>query len=155
MQINISNSYKNSVIISDTDINLKETFECGQCFRWNFDGEGYIGVVNGKVLRAIQKDKGFILENTTVEEFENIWSDYFDLKMDYSIILNDFPEDKFLEKAAIFGKGIRILKQNPIETIISFIISANNNIGRIKKIIEGFCYIYGKSIKYQNKMLFC
>lgn len=150
MQINILNSKNNSIFISDVDINLKETFECGQCFRWNFENGGYVGIVNGKVLKAIQKDNGFILENTTIEEFEKIWINYFDLKMDYSAIINDYPDDKFLEKAAVFGKGIRILKQNPLEMIISFIISSNNNIGRIKKIIESFCSLYGKPIQYQN-----
>ena len=147
-------SKKNSFMILGTDMNLKDTFECGQCFRWNFKNGKWTGVAYGRVVIAEQCDNGFILENTTLEDIENIWLDYFDLETDYKKISGAFPNDMFIQKAAEYGKGIHILKQEPHEAIISFIISANNNIKRIKKIIEKFCLLYGKPIEYGDDIYY-
>ncbi|MBQ2881814.1 MAG: DNA-3-methyladenine glycosylase 2 family protein [Clostridia bacterium] len=132
------------ILIDDCNISLKDTFDCGQCFRWEFDGEGWVGVVGKRVVRCVQSENGFIIENTTVEDVENFWKYYFDLEKDYGKIVDDFKDDVYLNAAADFGKGIRILRQEPLETIISFIISSNNNIKRIRGIIDRFCQTYGK-----------
>lgn len=142
--------------ISDIFISLKDTFECGQCFRWNEYKDGYIGVVANRVLYVYQNTYDeMYMQNTTREDIENFWIDYFDFNTDYDKIISEIPEsDEYLRTAANCGRGIRILKQEPFETVISFIISANNNIKRIKKIIEKLSYIYGSEIKYGNDVFY-
>lgn len=148
----ISQLDNGSVRISETYISLKDTFECGQCFRWNEYKDGYIGVAKGRVLYVKQNDfNEIIMENTTLAEAENLWTEYFDLNTDYDGIISSIPpEDEYLSAAAECGRGIRILKQDPSETVISFIISANNNIKRIKKIVEKLSSMYGDKISYNN-----
>lgn len=134
------------ILIDGCNISLKDTFDCGQCFRWSYDGEGWVGVVGKRAVRCVQLDNGFVIENTTVEEVESFWRVYFDLDRDYSSVIKGFESDSYLTAAAEYGQGIRILRQEPLETIISFIISSNNNIKRIRGIIERFCGTYGKSL---------
>ena len=134
-------------VLSNT--NLSHIFECGQCFRWNSDADGsYIGVVENEVVRARIADNTFILDGTTNEAF---WKNYFDLNADYTEIKNKLNKDKILKKCIEYGYGIRILKQEPFEAIISFIISANNNIPRIKKIIEALCRLYGQRLEFEGR----
>ena len=127
------------------DFNLVHTFECGQCFRWDMNNDGsYTGVVDGKVVNIEQDGSCFTVDCDDVE----LINDYFDLERDYSEIKSTLSiADEVLTKAVPQGYGIRLLKQNPWETLISFIISANNNIPRIKKIINSLCRNFGKEIK--------
>ena len=127
------------------DFNLVHTFECGQCFRWDMNDDGsYTGVVDDNVINITQNDSCF---NVDCEDIDLI-NDYFDLKRDYSEIKSTLSvADDVLTKAVPQGYGIRLLKQNPWETLVSFIISANNNIPRIKKIINSLCQNFGKEIK--------
>lgn len=142
---------KDSVVIKGVDISLEDTFECGQCFRWNKFERGYVGVAFGKVLYVYSEGDSLIFENTNEKEVRELWLDYFDLNTDYGKIAELIPEkDEYLRKAAECGRGIRILKQQPEETVISFIISANNNIKRIKGIIERFCERYGNEIEWKG-----
>lgn len=122
------------------------TFECGQCFRWNVtsppNGEiQYTGISNGKVCHI--KNGEIICDKND----ENYWKYYFAFDTDYTKI-NDklITSDESLKKCIDYGKGIRILRQDLWETIVSFIISANNNIPRIKKIIESICEMFGEKI---------
>ena len=140
--------------ITPTDISLKDTFECGQCFRWNDDGNGYIGVAYGKAVRFIQGDGCIYIKGADVEDIENIWLKYLSLDVDYSDVVKRFDDDEYIKKASQFGKGIRILRQEPCEATISFIISSNNNIKRIKKIIEHFCMLFGDPIEFEGKTLY-
>lgn len=119
------------------------TFECGQCFRWNSGNDGiYTGIAGGRVCRV---DGRKIICDAGDEDF---WRAYFDLSTDYAEIRSELlKSDKELEKCIDFGSGIRILKQDVWETIVSFIISANNNIPRIKRIIETLCEMYGDELK--------
>ncbi|MBQ2915921.1 MAG: DNA-3-methyladenine glycosylase 2 family protein [Clostridia bacterium] len=142
----ITDKGSKKILIDDCNISLKDTFDCGQCFRWTFDGIGWVGVVGKRAVRCIQQENGFIIENTTVEDVENFWKVYFDLEKDYGSVVSEFSDDEYLTSAAEYGKGIRILRQEPLETIISFIISSNNNIKRIRGIIERLCQTYGKPI---------
>ncbi|MCQ2455394.1 MAG: DNA-3-methyladenine glycosylase [Clostridia bacterium] len=123
------------------------TLDCGQSFRWVKKDNGWVGVAFNKKL-VIKEEKGtIILENTSKEDFLNIWYDYFDLGRDYAKIIEEIKSDAILNKASAFGSGIRILNQEPFETLCSFIISQNNNIPRIKGIIERLCKKYGEKIE--------
>ena len=149
MKIEVLNN--NLVLTNLKDFNLNHIFECGQSFRWDkTDDGGYIGVAYGKALKIIQNDDSVILYDTSIEDFKNIWSDYFDFTTDYSAIKKELSSDDVLNKAIEFGGGIRILRQDLWETVVSFIISASNNIPRIKKIISSLCELYGKKIEYMG-----
>jgi N-glycosylase/DNA lyase len=122
-------------------------FECGQAFRWVKNKDGYTGVVSGKVLKLKNKDDGYELQNTCMDEFNALWKNYFDIERDYAQINNELSKDEVIKRAVDFGLGIRILNQDFWETLISFIISANNNIPRIKGIIERLSLTYGRKIE--------
>ena len=146
-------TYKNNnIILSEfKDFSLTDVFDCGQCFRWNRTDDGsYIGVANNKALRISEDNNSLIFHNTTREDFENIWHDYFDLDRDYEEIRSLLGADENLSGAFDFGSGIRILKQPLWECVVSFIISASNNIPRIKKIVELLCKNFGDEISYMG-----
>jgi N-glycosylase/DNA lyase len=128
--------------ISD-DFEPEHIFECGQCFRWNKELDGsYTGVAKNKILNIEKKDETIFFNNTSKKDFLEIWVDYFDLNRDYSIIKNHIRDEK-LDDIIEFGKGIRILDQDEWETLVSFIISANNRILMIKRVIENLSRKYG------------
>lgn len=136
-----------SVILKQSDFDLDETLDCGQAFRWakTADGE-YTGAFVNKPLtiRCLDKADGvFELENTTEQDFLEIWRQYFDLDTDYGELKRRYSEDETLSKACAFAGGIRILRQDSWEALSSFIISQNNNIPRIKGIIGRLCEHYG------------
>ena len=129
----------------------KDVFECGQCFRWNREENGsYTGVFHKYVLNVEKKDGKIIFKGNcnSIEEIKN----YFDLNRDYKSIIDKLEiVDDNLKNSISYGKGIRILNQDLWETIISFIISANNNIPRIKGIIERISKAYGEKIEFESK----
>ncbi len=135
------------------EFKLKDIFECGQCFRWNKqEDESYIGVFENNVVQVWQEGKTLIFEGECEGNFQKQIEKYFDLKRDYKEIQNKLAKiDKHLKIGIEYGKGIRILNQDLWETIISFIISANNNIPRIKGIIERLSLNYGTKIIYKEK----
>lgn len=139
---------KNKIIIKDIkDFNPKHIFECGQAFRWyKEEDNSYTTVAFGKVLNVKKDGEDIILSPTNIEDFQNIWYDYFDLGRDYGEIKKELSKDPILKEATEFGDGIRILNQDPFEIIISFIISANNQIPRIKNSIELIAKHYGEKI---------
>lgn len=139
----------NKVILEGvSDFDPKHIFECGQCFRWKDQGDGsYTGVAKGRVINVSREGDTIYLKNTNLEDFNNIWKDYFDLDTDYSKIKNELRNmDEYLEKATEFGWGIRLLRQDPWEMIISFIISSNNRIPMIQKAIKILSREYGTYI---------
>lgn len=124
---------------------LKNTFDCGQCFRWNENPDGsYSGIVRGKALRIFRREGSVFLEGCSEEDFNGIWKDYFDLDQNYDSIRKEIislsPE---LRSAVESIDGIRILRQEPWEALCSFIISQNNNIPRIKGIVTRLCEGFG------------
>jgi N-glycosylase/DNA lyase len=129
---------RNKIIIENIlDFNPKHIFECGQCFRWYVEeDESYTTIAYGKVLNVKKVDNNIILSNTNMKEFNDIWYNYFDLDKDYWAIKKELSKDPILKEAIKFGQGLRILNQEPYETLISFIISANNQIPRIKKAVK-------------------
>lgn len=135
------------------EFKLKDIFECGQCFRWNRqEDESYIGVFGSNVVQVWQEGKTITFKGKCESELKKEIEVYFDLERDYKEIQNKLSKiDKHLKIGIEYGKGIRILNQDLWETIISFIISANNNIPRIKGIIERLSLNYGTKIVYKNK----
>lgn len=133
------------------DFEPKHIFECGQAFRWYVEEDAsYTAIHKSKVINVKRDGKDIIFSNTNMEDFENIWYDYFDLGRDYGEIKKELSKDPILNEAIKFGQGIRILNQDPYETTISFIISANNQIPRIKRSIELISQKYGESIGSYN-----
>lgn len=125
------------------ELDLKKTFECGQCFRWNGNGDGsYTGVAMGKAAR-IRRDGDTLFLTGGKADFDDIWRDYFDLDRDYETRRKRICIDGYMRRASDFGAGIRILNQDRWETLCSFIISQCNNIPRIKKIMETLCREFG------------
>lgn len=131
----------------------KQVFECGQCFRWNKeDDDSYTGVVRENVINVKKEHNDVLIKSMGEEDIEKLCMEYFDLKTDYEKIKGNLSKvDNYLRKSVDFGSGIRILNQDMWETLISFIISANNNIPRIKGIIERISQKYGNEILYNNK----
>lgn len=128
-----------SVIIENTaEFNPKNIFENGQCFRWEKEEDGsYTIVANKRVINVGRSGDNIILDNTNLEDFKNVWYSYFDFDRDYISLRNEFiTGDEHLSRAAEFGEGLRILRQSVFEMIISFIISANNQIPRIKRSVD-------------------
>lgn len=139
------------------DFHPDHTFDNGQCFRWNKESDGsYTGVAFGKIVNIESANGAVILNNVTKEDYLAVWEDYLDLNRDYEAIKRFLSEnDPEMRKAIGFGGGMRILKQDPWEMVISFIISQNNNIPRIKKCVEGLCANYGKQIgTYRGKVYY-
>ena len=131
----------------------KHIFECGQCFRWNIEDDGsYTGVVKNHVLNVKKEENSIVIKGMCEDNLEELCKDYFDLDTDYQKIKNKLSKlDNNLRVSIKYGKGIRILKQDIWEALISFIISANNNIPRIKAIIERISKEYGEEIIWDNK----
>jgi len=137
-----------------SDFDLEKIFECGQCFRWNVDNTGaYTGVAFGRVARLRRLDDSVFISGTT-EDFETVWRDYFDLDRDYEEIRKKLSIDDYMRKAAEFGAGIRILRQDKWEALCSFIISQCNNIPRIKKIISALCSNFGDKLVFGGNEFF-
>lgn len=140
------------VIEVASDFDLSETFNCGQCFRWNQISENeFVGVAFERVVKILKEKNKVILKGTSVSaDFGSIWRNYFDLSTDYSAIKLSLSKlDSTLSLACKYAPGIRILRQEPWETLCSFIISQNNNIPRIKGIVERLCKNFGNEIEPQ------
>ena len=131
----------------------KDIFDCGQCFRWNEEeNKSYTGIFKNNVLNVKKENEKIIFQGICDGDIKETCEDYFDLKTDYEEIKKKLSKiDIHLKESVEYGKGIRILKQDLWETIISFIISANNNIPRIKGIIDRISQKYGTKIEYNGK----
>jgi len=160
-----------SRIIKDVkDFDVDHIFGCGQCFRWDRQDDGsWTGIACGKIVNVSQQppsdgaeqypqtsdDTGthaqthpccgrIIIDNADEEDWRDIWYDYFDMGRDYGQIKRELAaRDSVIRRAIDYGSGIRILRQEPWETMISFIISQNSNIPRIKKNIRDLADLFG------------
>lgn len=151
MKYNIIEDDNKVIVEGIKDFDPVHIFECGQCFRWNKEeDDSFTGVAFERVLNVKKENHKTVFSNTNLEDFNNIWYDYFDLGRDYGKIKEKLSEDEILKEAVKFGDGIRLLKQEPFETLVSFIISANNGIPRIKNSIELLSERYGKLIGEYN-----
>lgn len=134
------------------DFHMDHIFDCGQAFRWEKQDDGsYTGVAGGHIanIQFEPYEKGgtdgkLILSNVTEEEFESFWYGYLDLGRDYGSIKMQLAADPVMKNAIGYGEGIRLLQQEPWETLLSFIISQNNHIPRIKKCIETLSSNFGE-----------
>ena len=131
----------------------KHIFECGQCFRWDEENDkSYTGIVGRNVVNVKEVENKVIFSSFGVDNLKELVQSYFDLDRDYEKIKEELSKvDKYLAKSIEYGNGIRILNQDLWETIISFIISANNNIPRIKGIINRLSQKYGEKIEWRGK----
>ncbi len=136
------------------DFSVAKTFDCGQCFRFDpvdgskFESE-FSGVAYGKHISFAEDSGKLYVCGATEKEFFSLWEKYLGLDVDYAAINSDIlsrSDSPALREAIEYGKGIRILRQEPWETVCSFIISQNNNIPRIKKIIAAMSEKYGEHI---------
>lgn len=122
----------------------RDIFTCGQAFRWYEEADGsFTFITHGKVANAKKVDDKIFLKGVDKKSFDEIFYNYFDLSRDYKLVIEELAKDEVMKNATDYGKGIRILNQDKFETIISFIISANNQIPRIKKSIEKISEMYG------------
>lgn len=163
---------KDIYLLGEKDFEPKHIFENGQAFRWQ-EKDGAYTIVADKYISRIKKlstreieqeiiSGNLILEPSqheilnrlpivklenagTMEDYENFWRNYFDMDRDYAKLRREFSKmDKNLKKAVEFGTGFRVLKQDLFEMIISFIISSNNNITRIKNTVAKLCALAGE-----------
>lgn len=135
-----------NIKVNNSNFDLRQTFLCGQCFRWKEnDNGGFSGIAMGSRLTLSELNGEIIIEGVQKEDIPK-WRGYFDLDTDYSEYIRRFSADKTLKAACEGSPGIRILRQEPFETLISFIISQNNNIPRISGIIGRLCESFGEDI---------
>ena len=133
---------------------VTKTFDCGQCFRFepvenSRHEQEFAGVACGKMISVAQDGDTIYIYNSDESDFYNIWQSYLGLDIDYDRICEDITsrsDNAALREAVRVGQGIRILSQEYWETVCSFIISQNNNIPRIKKIIAALSEKYGERI---------
>ena len=128
--------------------NLAQICQSGQCFRMNAKGENRYSVIAGKHYLELEQQGQKCFFDCGEAEFESFWKGYFDLEADYGSYIGKITQtDSYLRNAAEFGTGIRILRQDLWEMIVSFLISQQNNIVRIRRCIENICTEYGESWK--------
>ena len=129
------------------NFNITDIFDCGQCFRFNKKGQNsYVGVAHGKYIEITETSDSIVISSPNENDYREIWHDFFDMDFDYSECIKGFSFDETLKKAASSASGVRILHQEHWEALCSFIISQNNNIPRIKGIIESMCQQLGEHV---------
>ena len=130
------------------NFSLEDTLQCGQCFRWKRQKNHncYTLIAHQRILSLKAMGEGRVWFGCDLDDFERIWRKYFDLDNDYNSIQRKIAKDRIIQSAIEYAPGIRILYQEPYETIITFILSANNNMTRIGKTIENICTTFGERI---------
>ena len=136
------------------DFDLKKIVDSGQCFRPKEISAGvYRFIVGENILHIVKRDEQTFETDCSPETWERVWRNYFDLETNYSSIRRDVeefaagkPYEKILRDAVEFGKGIRILNQQPFEMLISFIISQRKNIPAIRNSVERICARFGRRV---------
>ena len=139
---------KNRIIFKNVDtMNIALTLDCGQAFRWSENEDGsWHGVAFGRAVNISQNGGEITITGNVQNGDEALWKSYFDLDRDYGTICEKLKTDKYLRCAIDGYSGIRILKQDEWEALCSFIISQNNNIPRIKGIVERLCATFGEDL---------
>lgn len=126
---------------------LKQIADSGQCFRLTpLQGGGYVAVTKDHLVKIVPHKEGGYVFHCPFEDFRDVWIDYFDLEADYAAYQEKMSGDPFLQKAIAAGGGIRILRQDLWETVVTFTISQRNNIPRIRKAVDTLCQLYGTKL---------
>ncbi len=144
--LNITYGKESVNVIGLNNFCLDEILDCGQCFRWTSCDGVWTGVISGRVVRLKGSGDKLCVYDCDKEFFDNVIAPYLDLYYDYEAVHKSVLQDSLLCNAAKFAPGIRILRQQPFETLCSFIISQNNNIPRIKGIVSRLCEGFGEEI---------
>lgn len=142
------------ILVDKDELNLNKTLDSGQSFRWIKDEFGkWIGVVNNKIW--ILKQEGNVIYTNLKEEDKNELISYFNLDMDYATEISKIKLTEFEKKAYEKSKGIHILRQDLFETIVTFLMSPQNTMTNIRRIIDGLCETYGEelSVEYNGKTI--
>lgn len=130
-----------------SDLDLAQTLDCGQSFRWAECDGGFRGIAFGREVTMRLDSDVLSIDNCNEEEFEKIWRPYLDLDLDYGAVRRSISAlHPVLDEAARYAPGIRILRQEPWEALCTFIISQNNNIKRIKGIVSRLCENFGEPV---------
>ena len=136
------------ISFSDEPFSPDVTFESGQCFRWRKNAQNYCGIVAGQVLTLTVDATAIELSGASEQTDQTFWRHYFSLDLDYAAIREELSAlHPFMAQAISFSPGLRLLRQDPWETLCSFLISQNNHIPRIKGIIDRFCAQFGQPLK--------
>ena len=128
-----------------TAFSLPQCLCCGQTFRWKPKDSGFFGIALGRAVYAEQNGQRLTLHGVPRRAAAD-FARYFDLERDYAAIQQSYINDPFLTEGIRYAQGLRVLRQPYFETLISFIISANNNVGRISRIVETLCERYGEPV---------
>ena len=147
-------AYKDGFLLKNDKYFLPDlTFDCGQCFRFKKSGEKFVGVAFGSVISIEGTENGYYFSGTAGLT-DKILGNFLDIDKKYDIIEAFLQNDEIMLPALAFGRGIRILKQDFFETLISFIISQQNNIPRITKTVEKFAELFGEKIEYDGQIFY-
>ena len=137
---------ENIILSSVCDFDIQQIFECGQCFHFEKMAHmEYATVAYGRLLHIKQENDKVIMYNTSIDEYNSIWRKYFDMDTDYRLIKSELKSTCEELKPAIDEKsGVRILRQEFTEILLSFIISQNKQIPHIKQIVANISKSYGE-----------
>lgn len=137
------------------NFSLRQICDSGQCFRMKEETDGRYSLVAFDQFLRLEQNGEEVTFYCSQEEYDVIWKDYFDLNTNYDVYMHSIDvDDEYLKRAVAYGSGIRILKQEPWEMIISFIISQQNNIKRIRKCVETLCEKYGEEKQAEDGTVF-
>ncbi len=138
-----------------TDFVNVHVFDNGQSFRWKQELDGsYTGVVQGKVANINYVNDRLLIRNATVEDFNSLWFHYFDLSTNYAEVKAQLSTDPILAEPIRFGHGLRMLKQEFWEVLVSYIISARNSIPQIRRSVEAICQAYDNRVHYLQRTFY-
>ena len=137
------------------DFDIGQIARSGQCFRFRPLGEQHYALVAGGRYVEIRQQGQTVCFDCPEDEFEAVWRPYFDLDADYGRYKSAVAKrDKYLQSAVAAGGGLRILRQELWETVVCFIISQQNNIGRITKCVENLCSLFGETCYNKSKQVY-
>lgn len=134
------------------NFDLKSTITCGQIFRFIEKNDSFIIIIKDRVISLKEDGKYIIVESSNEDNLENIITDYFDLKRDYDLIEKNILKcDKKIKDALYFSRGLKMIHQDPFETLIAYIISQNNRVPSIANALNLISKNYGKKVIFKNE----